>query len=403
MKYWILLLFLPILLVIGCKPNNRDASQPITQFPPPTGSHQVGRIQLDMIDPSREEVYTTNNNDVRTFTATIFYPTSSTENAKRAPYVEASLIEYIAEDTEVPAPIWQSFQPNAYLNTPVADGEFPIILFSPGLGIPIAAYTGHMEELASHGYVVVGISHTYAVPAIALSDGRVLAATDSIFPAMEEALDTPEEANVFINDVLAVWVADMLFTLDELEDLNDTHPLLASHLDLSRVGAMGHSLGGATAFSAAYENEQILAAIDMDGSLYGDVLTHGLPRPAMTMAQDVTILAEQGVPAEIIESELATYAADRASALQRSVPGYDIIVTGASHGTFVTDALVIASTFSELATPDLVGTIEDLDQVRQQIHETTLAFLNAHVAQIDAPSIDNLTLGGFYITTFTGE
>lgn len=403
MKYLKRLLFLSILFSLGCGANGRPTNQSLHQFPPLTGSYEVGRTQLDMIDSSREEIYTSDKHDVREFTITIFYPTESTENAERAIYVEESLIDAIAESTEVPPYVFQSFQPRSYANTAVADGEFPVILFSPGFGVPIIAYTGQMEDLASHGYIVIGISHTYAVPAIMLSDGRVLRASDSLFPTLEEALETPEDGLVFIEEVLSVWVDDMLFTLNQLETLNTTHNLLTNHLDLLRIGAVGHSLGGATAFAAAYEDARILAAVDMDGSLYGDVVEHGLDRPAMVMAQDVTILTELGVPAEVIEGEMASYATDRASALKRATPGYDIIVTNASHGVFATDALVIANAFPELATPDLVGHIKDLLTVRGHIHDTVLTFFDAYVAQTDKTSINNLKIDGFDITVFNQQ
>jgi hypothetical protein len=41
-----------------------------------------------------------------------------------------------------------------------ADGAFPLILFSPSVNPPLC-YTALLQQLASHGYIAAGISHTY--------------------------------------------------------------------------------------------------------------------------------------------------------------------------------------------------------------------------------------------------
>nr|WP_275100745.1 dienelactone hydrolase family protein [Paenibacillus dendritiformis] len=53
--------------------------------------------------------------------------------------------------------------------------------------------------------------------------------------------------------------------------------------DLNRIGMMGHSFGGATAFEAIYANPRVKAGINMDGALY-DVEDKGtLPKPFLFM------------------------------------------------------------------------------------------------------------------------
>ena len=60
--------------------------------------------------------------------------------------------------------------------------------------------------------------------------------------------------------------------LDEVERLKELaraahDPLWRNHLDLSKVGIIGHSLGGATAALATQEERRILAGVQFTGDL----------------------------------------------------------------------------------------------------------------------------------------
>src|ERR1700728_3584148 len=49
----------------------------------------------------------------------------------------------------------------------------PLVVLSPGFTNSRSTLTALAEELASHGYVVAGIDHTYESRATAFPDGRV--------------------------------------------------------------------------------------------------------------------------------------------------------------------------------------------------------------------------------------
>src|ERR1700752_991454 len=50
--------------------------------------------------------------------------------------------------------------------------SLPLVVLSPGFTSPRSTLTALAEDLASHGYVVVGIDHTYESFATAFPDGR---------------------------------------------------------------------------------------------------------------------------------------------------------------------------------------------------------------------------------------
>ncbi|GHO69804.1 hypothetical protein KSC_086960 [Ktedonobacter sp. SOSP1-52] len=56
--------------------------------------------------------------------------------------------------------------------------RYPVLIFSPGMGLLPTDYTTLIEDLVSHGYIVVGIAPTYSASAVAFADGRVVQATD---------------------------------------------------------------------------------------------------------------------------------------------------------------------------------------------------------------------------------
>lgn len=378
------------------------------EFPALSGSHQVGRTTYDMIDESREESFTADENDVRAFTITVFYPAIPDENAEPASYVDEALLPAMEEYTGIPIAIWEGFEPHAYADAPMVDGEFPVILFSHGSGTPLVAYTGLMEDLASQGYVVVGISHTFDTPVVALSDGRILTLGD--VDSFEAFVEDEDQA------LLSIYLADMLFALDQLVELNSGDGLLANHLDLRRIGAMGHSFGGSTALQAAYEDERILAVLNLDGTIYGEVREHGLNRPTLIMAQDVSILGdgfeivdeytdEEGTVVSTVDPEelIADYVRSRDEMLSKTSPGYDLVLRGASHDTYATDVLVLAEAIPDFAVPDFVGTIEDLSGTRTTIHTTVLAFFNTYVGGSNSPQMDDLSFDGFDVTIYNEE
>jgi predicted dienelactone hydrolase len=120
----------------------------------------------------------------------------------------------------------------------VADGVFPLVVFSHGLTASGPAYEGRIREWARAGYVV-------AAPTFPLSSGP--------------------------GGVLGDYVhqpADVSFVIDELLDLPADDPL-AGHLDAEAIGAAGHSLGAITtiglAFNSCCADDRIDAAIEISG------------------------------------------------------------------------------------------------------------------------------------------
>ena len=203
-------------------------------FPKLTGSYSVGKASYDFTDPSRKDIFGNDPKANREIVVTVFYPANPPANAKPAPYAAGKMADILAAKIHLPAFAFQLIHSHAYENVPIADGKFPVILFSPGIGTPPLEYTSAVEDLASHGYIVAVIYHTYSVPVTVFSDGRVAMINDAGIRSEIEPDGTGEaQINKDRNLIGSVWVADARFTLDQLTKMNDEDLLLKGQIDLA--------------------------------------------------------------------------------------------------------------------------------------------------------------------------
>jgi dienelactone hydrolase len=256
---------------------------------------------------------------------------------------------------------------HAFVDVPLADNgaRYPVIVFSPGMGFLPIKYAPTLEDLASHGYVVVSLSHPYSTAATFFPDGRVVSSSDEAGSrALSEVTakaTRDAEFDPVVNRIGSVWVADVRFVLDQMERFNASDSLFAGRLDLTRVGVFGHSIGGGAAVEAMYEDDRFDAAINMDGTLFGEVATHGVAQPLMLMLSERVPLTDQQIKFAGSSREADTYyrqrdALTQATVYEQAEPGYRLTLNGSTHRTFIG--------FEPIAAPalfipaEVVGTID---------------------------------------------
>lgn len=188
---------------------------------------------------------------------------------------------------------WTRVRTHAREHAPVdpRGGRRPVVLYSPGAGDPRTWGSVLVEELASRGFVVITVDHTYEAPGVWFPDGRV-AGNEPMRAALAEAVRNGT-VPALLEKLLRVRVADTRFVLDRLGSLPHG---LSTVVDPGRVGMFGQSGGGITAASAMFEDRRLLAGIDLDGTLeYNQepngtnlmpVARHGLDRPFVLMGRD---------------------------------------------------------------------------------------------------------------------
>jgi len=226
-------------------------------LPKPTGFWSVlGRTRAELDDPEHKS-------DGKKILLWIWYPaaTSSAGATRSAPYLPQPWRRFHDNgiDSHLFAHQSWSVHTNSMTDAPLAGGNerFPILLMMPGLGASVLGYQIYAEELASHGYVVVGIAAPNSEPITALADGKVY------FGEFGGASDTQ------VDD----WARDIIFVLDHIDKITPLIP--AARLDLDKVGAFGHSFGGAAAIEACALDSRFKAAADLDGKLWGSARKSG--------------------------------------------------------------------------------------------------------------------------------
>jgi len=160
--------------------------------------------------------------------------------------------------------------------------SYPVVIMRAGASAEVTNYTSLAEDLASHGYVVVGLDAPYRTMVVVFPDGRVMTRTPENNVELCGEMRDPEQARC-VNKLLTAWTADIAFVLDRLQRLNNSDPSgkFAGRLDMTRVGVFGHSFGGAQAAQFCHDDSRCKAGIDLDGAPFGSVVREGLHQPFM--------------------------------------------------------------------------------------------------------------------------
>ncbi|MEV4399006.1 alpha/beta hydrolase [Nonomuraea sp. NPDC049607] len=237
-------------------------------LPAPTGDQPVGTTALYLKDASRPDPWNLDV-DARELKVTLWYPTKQ-RDGQRAPYMtpkESELTLRSLGITGVPDDTLSKTRTNAIKDAEPAGRKLPLVVLSPGFTKPMSTLTSLAEDLASRGYVVAGIDHTYESYATTLSDGRVA-----------ECLACDSDADPgFGTGVVQGRAADVSFVLDQLPSQWDG----SNRIDRSRIAMAGQSIGGAGAMAAMVKDSRVRAGIDMDGTTYARIPKSGFSRPFM--------------------------------------------------------------------------------------------------------------------------
>ena len=213
--------------------------------------------------------------------------------------------------------------------------SYPVVILRAGGSLEVWHYSTLAEDLASHGYVVVGLDAPYRTGLVVFPDGRVITRTPENNPELFEG----EELTRLANKLLAAWTGDMAFVVDRLEHLNTSDPSgkFTGRLAMTRVGVFGHSFGGAQAAHFCSQDSRCKAGIDVDGSLHGSVIQTGIHKPFMFLLSAHGDFSSEAEVRQIRSDIQSVY--DRLPADGR----LRVVIRGASHFTFSDDGAMLKS------------------------------------------------------------
>ncbi|MFO6423929.1 dienelactone hydrolase family protein [Motilimonas sp. KMU-193] len=258
---------------------------PGVSMPKPDGKYQAGVTQFELGE---------GENWIQVMA---WYPGEATADAKFFPYMPQWLGQAIAKQQGLPEVLFTDDGiSSSYLDIPVAAGQHPILIYNHGYGsTPMQSMT-QFEQLASHGYIVLSLGHPGDSLVLKRLQGELIHQTAQASIELDETTSNTvmemgpywqqlarsenrqqwqqrlaeiEQLPLFerSNARFDYWVANNELLLDSLIDLQSgaVNSLLQSHLNLAKIGAYGHSFGGAVSVAVALKRPEVLAVLNMDG------------------------------------------------------------------------------------------------------------------------------------------
>jgi hypothetical protein len=374
---------------------------PVFHFPRPSGPYQIGTVTYHWVDRSRHEIFSSDPNASRELMAQVWYPAVRTPSSARAPYVTdaQTLSASVARQLHLPWFIfdyWRYVATDAIPSAPMATQEssYPVLIFLSGVNGYRQSNTFQVEELVSHGYIVVGLDQPYAAAAVMFPDGRLITGSrDQMQPFINQSLGPPAAPETSVvngqalpKGVIPYLAQDVSFTLDQLGSLNASDPngVLTGRLDLQHVGTFGVSLGAMVASEACHIDSRLKGCLMMDAAMVPDVVHVGLSQPSLWITRDAATMRLEKWTESDIDQALNTMRTTFAKSGPRD--GYYVQVPGMFHVNF-TDAPI----FSPLA--HQIGFTGPIDGQRGHdiINAYSLAFFDQfledrHSALLDGPS-----------------
>jgi len=234
-----------------------------------------------------------------------------------------------------------------------AEGRYPALIFSPGNQMNVSLYAAQIEDLASHGYIVVGMGHPYESLGVLYPDGRIARYSEERRPK-QGAPNYQDEFERFYRQRVDWRAADATFVLNQLEklDAGKTPGQFSGRLDLARVGALGHSMGGVAAAQTCQSDRRFKACLNLDGkakslSFFPDADGKGPEQPFMTFEKALPEptekqLAEWKTTREQVErarEQMRNREAELLKTLKSG--GYRVTLRGATHQSFSDEPLIL--------------------------------------------------------------
>src|SRR5580704_14477814 len=311
-------IFVLVLLTLPAQASN--AGQAGFDLPQPNGCYPVGTETVVVTDPHRS----------RDLLVTMWYPSVEGTSAL-APYMDKKTADALAEEWKLQPDFQRLVRTHARVLAPIAEGSpFPVVLLEHGSGVVPAIYTVLAEGLASSGFVVVATNHPPDSLISVFPDGHELKFTP-YWPAEADRRTQGVAIGKFADEVL---VADVRFVLDQLQEMNSHDHFWHAHLDLAKVGIVGHSMGGTTAALATKEEPRILAGVNLDGSTYPGM--NADIRPVEVRKPLLFIMTEEHDSNPNVR--VREYAGSKSNT-------YYVVISGTDHMSF-TDSPLILSRFA---------------------------------------------------------
>jgi predicted dienelactone hydrolase len=290
------------------------------ELPLPSGPYPVGFRAFELHDLSRTNAPSSDDSP-RTLQAFVFYPSVPTSSPARTYLSDADLtIPAMVRNFHYDAASLSELRDaraHSVQDSPSARGHFPVVFFSHGFRLYALQSTALLEEVASHGYVVIVLTHPGDAADFRLGDGRVIRTFEPSQP--QNAFNSAKQliccAAQFADRIAAIpeysrrlaptrlgtsavaWRDDILFAVQSVIDGVVPRQIgdVLKQADLKAVAFTGMSFGGSIAAGACHQTLLCKAAINLDGGPYDtNMFNRSIRRPLLIVHSDWIDLPVEG-------------------------------------------------------------------------------------------------------------
>jgi hypothetical protein len=295
---------------------------PTFKLPPPDGPHRVGVIAFELVDTNRRGLLGTSPDLPRQIPVRIWYPAADDARGATRAYLESfearSLGRNFGEGAHFFAYL-SRIDTHSIVDAPVKQGGgWPVVLYNHGFWCYPEQNTALMEQLASHGYIVVSIGHPGDAVEMRFADGTVVPP----YSGDDEQLDTElfdgmaafmgatsdderiaglrrfEAASVAhrIGQSALIWRDDNLFVYRALREGSVPEGALevAASIDYTNLAVVGMSFGGSTAPAVCEALEECKASVNLDGESFDfSMYNHEVREPLLVLLTGQNFIEKQ--------------------------------------------------------------------------------------------------------------
>ena len=263
---------------------------PVFTMPAPEGDFSIGSETFHWVDSSRLEWFTDeNDNDVREIMVQAWYPSENSDSIGTNSYMDFMNLrsKTLASAGKIPAFLpshLNMISTNTRNDVACSDKleKYPVLIFSHGITGSRHLHQILFEHLASKGYIVFALDHSFDANLTIFPDGKIADYRSEITGHPDSILIREKQINT--------RAFDIGFIIDQIRKIETgiIDSKLSGRLDLDRVALGGHSYGGATAILASHNYEIIKACVVLDGwisPIPDEVISEGINVPFLFMGR----------------------------------------------------------------------------------------------------------------------
>lgn len=280
-----------VIVLLVAADGTSQVNHPPDSLPAPSGNAAIGRRLLTL-------TRSVSTGDERTLAVAVWYPACKHVNSiPAAAYFPPGRFDHSVLQDYVGGPD-TSISTHAHENADPCSRSAPLLLFSPGLGVPVYSYSAQFEELASRGYVVAAVQHPLEGVAVHLRRGaKVDAGAEGKMAAIRQ-----EDVDILAKDILSV-----------ARQIERRRRELGFSKFLA-IGAFGHSIGGVVALRSCQLDKRFKACLSDDGMYdrkpFFSLSREGVEQPFLILAEsdpglsDQTLASTHMTRAEFVAEEM---------------------------------------------------------------------------------------------------